>query len=118
MFEYQQQLSAVECKQIVIVTLNDEHTRRQLDQRQVRLGQCIHPYWLDEELTWIYQPETLKKLFGRTDDQYYQLSIRDFWSTDFVQQEFAKLTAWLKVDVDFATADQYHRLWCTANNFV
>jgi hypothetical protein len=117
MFEYQQQLSAIENKQIVVVTLDHEHARRQLDQRQVRLGQCIHPYWLDEELTWVYQPGTLQKIFNQTNDQYYCLSIRDFWSTDFVQREFAKLTARLNVNLDFVAADRYHRLWCAANQF-
>jgi len=118
MFEYQSQLSAIDHKQIVVVTLDYEPALRQLDQRQTRLGQCIHPYWLDEELTWIYRPETLQKIFNQTNDQYYCLSLKNFWSADFIQQEFAKLTAWLNVDLDFATADQYHRLWCIANKFV
>jgi hypothetical protein len=118
MFQYQQQLAAIPNKKIVVISLEHEPSRRQLDSRQTRLEQCIHPYWLDEELIWIYQPETLKKLFNQTNDQYYQLSIRDFWAADFAQQGFAKLTAWLNVDLDFNTADRYHKLWCIANKFV
>lgn len=117
MFEYQQQLSAIDHKQMIVVTLDAPKARRQLDQRQLRLGQCIHPYWLDEELTWLYRPNTLQKLFDQTTDHYHSLCIEDFWQEDFVQLEFAKLTAWLNVDVDVGSADRYHRLWCRANQF-
>ena len=117
MFEYQQQLSAIDCKQMIVVTLDNEPARRKLDQRQLRLGQCIHPYWLDEELTWMYRSETLQKLFDQTSDHYYNLCIGDLWQKDFVQLEFAKLTAWLNIRVDVDLADRYHRLWCQANQF-
>ena len=119
MLHYHTQLSAIEYKKIIVVTLDNEHARRQLDQRQLRLGQCIHPYWLDEELSSMYRPETLSKLFVNSTDQYFNLCLGNFWNPNFVSdRSFNDLMIFLNIDMDRVSADQYHRLWCAVNNFV
>ena len=118
MFQYQTQLQSIACKKIVVLTLEDSSARQQLFQRQCRLGQNIHPYWLDEELLWMYSSSVVSKLFDQQ-DSYFELSIRDFWHFEFANsQQFANLKNFLNLEVDQATIDRYHRLWCIANSFV
>jgi hypothetical protein len=118
MFEYQQQLSKIKNKKIIVVSLDNADDRRQLDHRQVRLGQCIHPYWLDEELQPLYQADTLSRLFDFSVDDCYTLPLENFWSRDFIAgTEFQQIKQFLNIDLDDGTADRYHQLWCTANSF-
>ena len=67
--QFRDRLAAIEIKRAVIITLTTQVDRRRLDGRQLRLGQAIHPYWLDEELVWIYQPDTLNRFFGIATEQ-------------------------------------------------
>jgi hypothetical protein len=118
MFQYQQQLAAITNKKIVVISIDHEPSRRQLDHRQIRLGQCIHPYWLDEELVYIYQARTLSQLFYTTGDQYFTLPIQDFWHMDFAKSPaFAQIEAFLNIKTDNSLADRYHQLWHAANGF-
>jgi len=118
MFQYQQQLAAIPNKKIVVVSLEHEPSRRQLDSRQTRLGQCIHPYWLDEELVYIYQANTLLQLFDTSGDQYFTLPIQDFWHKNFATSPtFAQLESFLNIKTDSDLADRYHQLWHAANGF-
>lgn len=118
MFQYQTQLNLIANKKIVVIDLEDQQCRRRLDQRQVRLGQCIHPYWLDEELVWMYRSETLAKIFHSHAAQYMQISIKNFWSKHFVNSpEFDQLAAFLNVSVDRVRANRYHDIWHSANCF-
>jgi hypothetical protein len=118
MFQYQQQLAAITNKKIVVISLEHEPSRRQLDHRQIRLGQCIHPYWLDEELIHIYQAHTLSRLFGTTGDKYFTLPIQDFWHKNFAKSlAFSQLESFLNIKTDSDLVDQYHRLWHAANGF-
>jgi hypothetical protein len=84
MIQYQSQLNSIDHKKIIVITMEDETNRRKLDQRQQRLGQCIHPYWLDEELVHVYSADTLSKLFNQTNDEYMSLPIEHFWHPEFV----------------------------------
>ncbi len=117
MFEYWQQLSTVKNKKIIVVSLDNAAARRQLDQRQIRLGQCIHPYWLDEELQPLYQADTLAHLFDFSVDDCYTLPLENFWSRSFVADKFQQIKQFLNIDIDNVAADEYHQLWCTANSF-
>lgn len=119
MFQYQHRLVDVTDKKIVVITLDDAHSRRTLDQRQQRLGQCIHPYWLDEELTHVYCSDTLCRLFGVDKSHCLQLPIQNFWNKNFVKSTaFKQLTDFLNVDISVKTAEKFHHLWTDANNFV
>jgi hypothetical protein len=119
MFQYQAQLEQINNKKIIVVSLDDDASRRQLDCRQQRLGQTIHPYWLDEELVWLYHPDVLSKIFSKSNDQYFCLPIKTFWNKNFVASNtFDQLTQFLNIDFDRVTADHYHHLWHKANKFV
>lgn len=119
MCQYQQNLAQVINKKIVVITLNNQQSRRVLDQRQQRLGQCIHPYWLDEELVHVYCTETLCRLFDLDQSHCLQLPIQYFWSKNFVKSDtFEQLTDFLNIDVCINTAHRFHQLWTDANNFM
>lgn len=118
MFQYQTELTQIVNKKIVIITFNDAADRHQLHQRHNRLGQNIHPYWLDEELVWLYKADSVSRLFD-ADDQYYSIDLTDFWHVDFVNREsFLKMKKFLDIDLDCSTADHYHKLWVAANKFM
>jgi hypothetical protein len=118
MFQRQTQLQAIEHKKIVVLNITNTSARQRLYQRQLRLGQTIHPYWLDEEFVWMYSADTVAKIFNTGSDCYHNLCIKDFWSDNFVQsRQFAELEQFLGTNIDHARADLYHRLWCRANNF-
>lgn len=117
MCEYAPKLDAIPNKKMIVISMEDQASRRKLDQRQQRLGQCIHPYWLDEELIHVYRPEVLSKIFQHDPSQYMSLNIKDFWHKDFVSSDvFAQLKQFLNIELSNDTAQRYHHLWINANN--
>jgi hypothetical protein len=116
MIQFRDQINQQHHKKIIVLTIENQATRRELESRQTRLGQHIHPYWLDEELVGIYQPETLSKVFKNHTDQYISLGLDKFWAENFVTGgEFNRVQSWLNIDLSIDTAEQFHALWRRAN---
>ena len=112
--QFRTRLDSVDHKRVIIITLDHESDRRLLDGRQLRLGQAIHPYWLDEELVWIYQPDTMHKFFGI--DHCLTISLSQFWAKEFVTGvQMDQIEQYLAVTLDRSLAQDLHAKWIQAN---
>lgn len=118
MFQYQSELSYLATKQVILITIDQLHERRQLETRQQRLGQQLHPYWLDEELVWLYRPDFIAKHFDLPSQNIFTVPLNVFWARNFVQsQTFLSMQQFLNINLDFEVSNRYHQLWCAANKF-
>jgi hypothetical protein len=118
MFQYQAQLSCVTHKKIILITVDTPEDQRLLLGRQQRLGQHLHPYWLEEELVWLYRPEFICRHFDIDHHCMISISLSEYWRSDFVTSDkFQQVKQFLNIDLDSSRADRYHRLWHKANQF-
>jgi len=118
MFQYQHRLAAVKNKKLVIIGVDQASDQAQLMNRQQRLGQHVHPYWLEEELMWLYQPKFVSHHFDVEPSNIIKVSLSEFWHRDFVDSKFQQIQQFLDVSLDCALANRYHRLWHSANRLV
>lgn len=117
MWQYRDRIQSIESKRAVLIKIDQEQARRKLDQRQMRLGQCIHPYWLDEELTWCYQPIIYQTFFGIPESQCLELSMLDFWHHDMVDLGIVdSLESFLGVTMSRDQVRDLHKKWLRQNS--
>jgi hypothetical protein len=98
---------------IIIISIQDPVSRTMLLQRQMRLGQHIHPYWLDEELLHLYQPFMYEKYFGFVASNMLCIELKDFWQRDWVNsQSFLDLKVFFSpMLVDNHCRDLHEKWW-------
>lgn len=114
--QYHSRLDGIAHKQIVLITIDTVKDRRMLDNRQMRLGQAIHPYWLDEELIWLYQPETYDRFFNIAPQACQSISLQALWSREFVDEEsLARIEKFLDITVPRDQARLLHHKWHKTN---
>jgi hypothetical protein len=111
-----EQMQSLKQPQLVILTLTQEPVRRGLEHRQKRLGQTIHPYWLDEELIWCYSQRMVQTYFGVPPQDCMELDIAEIWRDDFCHStSLERLESFLGVQVPRTAADTLHQKWLRAN---
>lgn len=114
--QFATQLASVHSKRVVLIGLEHEPDRRRLEQRQCRLGQNIHPYWLDEELTWLYRADVLSRLSNIPNQKFLSIDLGSIWHHGFVcSREFSELQSFLGVNIPNQQAQQLHHKWVHAN---
>lgn len=80
---YQEKILDIE-KRLILITIDDAIDRLLLRRRQSKLGQHIHPYWLDEELPYFYQPLICERYFGFLRSQILSIPLEKFWQKNLI----------------------------------
>jgi len=110
------EINAIEQKKFVILTIDTPGDKRLLEQRQRRLGQHSHEYYLQEEQYFLYQPHMYSTYFTGHESNIFSFSLTEFWhSVINYNTTWDRLNSFLGINIDLAQAQQLHDQW-RANN--
>jgi hypothetical protein len=98
----------------VLITLDHVEDRNLLDQRQRRLGQNNHPYWLEEEQPYLYQNLMCASYFQAQPQNILNIPLREFWNHD-ASDTVNRINTFLQIDVCLETAQTLHDHWHKLN---
>ncbi|CAB4137766.1 hypothetical protein UFOVP328_77 [uncultured Caudovirales phage] len=103
-------------KKFVIITMDTELDRQLLERRQQRLGQHCHPYWLNEEQPYLYQPEIYQTYFGTELCNIATVRLHDLWHPTLCDfSVIAKINEFLNINIDVDSAQKLQQQWWNAN---
>jgi len=110
-----QSLSTVDCK-FLIITIDTVLDRRLLERRQQRLGQQCHPYWLEEEQLYLYQPQMYQTYFGVDSADIATVSLYDLWHPTLNNNSvITRINEFLNIDIDAESAQNLQQKWWNSN---
>lgn len=116
MWQYRDRILKVQQRRAILIKIDHETARRRLEQRQMRLGQQIHPYWLDEELIWCYQPSIYHGFFGIQEQHCLEVCMLEFWQHDMIDLELVnRLESFLGLSIPRDQARNLHLKWIHKN---
>lgn len=101
-------------KQVILLTIDDCKDRAFLNRRQHRLGQHIHPYWLDEELPYVYQPLMCERYFDIDPGAILPISVTQFWQRNITDLVLG-INEFTKKNIDLNQAQNLHDRWHKIN---
>jgi hypothetical protein len=108
-------LSTVD-KKFIIVTLDNVQDRRLLIMRQTRLGQHCHPYWLEEEQPYLYQPKMYQTYFNVDSSNIATISLYDLWHPTLCDHAVInKLNDFLNININAESAQNLQQKWWQSN---
>jgi hypothetical protein len=100
----------------LLLTIDTEQDRNLIKTRHMRLHQHPHPYWLDEEQLYLYQPDMYQLYFGADSQNIFQLSLTEFWHPNLDQyQIIPRINKFFELDIDPVKAQQLHNSWWKMN---
>jgi hypothetical protein len=100
----------------ILITLDHTEDRHLLDQRQRRLGQNNHPYWLEEEQPYLYQDLMCKSYFHAESHSILNIPLREFWNQDLAHYNIiARINTFLGTYVKLEDAQTLHDHWNRLN---
>jgi hypothetical protein len=103
-------------KKFLIITIDTVIDRRLLERRQQRLGQHCHPYWLEEEQLYLYQPEMYQTYFNVDPANIATVSLYDLWHPTLQDGTvITKINQWLDIDIELDTAQNLQKKWWDSN---
>jgi hypothetical protein len=110
-------INAIADKKFIVVTIDTERDRYLLSNRQGRLGQMSHPYYLDEEQPYLYQPYFYQTYFTGQPENIYTIALNDFWHPDLTAHNIIPgLNTFLNKNVDQEQAQVLHNHWHINND--
>ena len=110
-----QSLLTVDCK-FLIITIDQLIDRRLLERRQQRLGQQCHPYWLEEEQQYLYQPQMYQTYFEVDSADIATISLYDLWHPTLCDHAvLTQINAFLNIDIDQDSAQNLQQKWWNSN---
>lgn len=103
-------------KKFVIVTIDTVQDRRLLSYRQTRLGQQCHPYWLEEEQLYLYQPLMYRTYFDVAPENITTVSLYDLWHPTLCDGTVIdRINDFLKIDISPESALNLQKKWWQGN---
>jgi hypothetical protein len=103
-------------KKFLIITLDQSIDRQLLERRQQRLGQQCHPYWLEEEQLYLYQPEMYRTYFNVDSANIATISLYDLWHPTLCDHAvLTKINQFLNIDIDVESAQNLQQKWWNSN---
>lgn len=103
-------------KKFIIVTIDNSVDRRLLTNRQQRMGQQCHPYWLDEEQPYLYQPKMYQTYFDVDSANIATISLYDLWHPTLCNHAVInKLNDFLNINIDLESAQNLQQKWWQGN---
>lgn len=110
-------INAITDKKFLIISINSERDQYLLDNRQHRLGQWGHEYYLREEQPYLYQPELYQTYFTAAPENIYTVALNDFWHPELQQYKIIEqLNSFLNKNINADQAQFLHRHWHVNNN--
>ena len=112
---FRSELNSIEHKKYIVITIDTEKDRRLLFDRQKRLGGTSgHPYYLDEEQQYLYQPGMYESYF--TSNDVLTCSVSEVWHPDFNQSKIIeRWNSFLNININVDEAQHFHTLWWNSN---
>jgi hypothetical protein len=103
-------------RKFLIITLDQAIDRRLLERRQQRLGQQCHPYWLEEEQLYLYQPDMYQNYFGVDPADIATISLHDLWHPTLCDHSvITKINEFLNINIDAEQAQNLQQKWWHSN---
>jgi len=100
----------------ILMTFDHTEDRHLLDQRQRRLGQNNHPYWLEEEQPYLYQDLMCQSYFHADPHNILSIPLREFWNPNLAEFDIIdRINAFLQIDVKLQAAQCLHDHWHRLN---
>lgn len=114
---WRDRINAIEDKKFVVISIVTGRDQDLLNNRQQRLGQWGHEYYLREEQPYLYRPEFYQTYFTGYPKNIYTIALNDFWHPDLQQYKIInQLNAFLNKNVDVDQAQVLHRQWHINND--
>jgi hypothetical protein len=112
---FRQSLLTIDRK-FLIITIDQAVDRRLLKYRQQRLGQQCHPYWLEEEQPYLYQPKLYETYFNVDPANIATVSLYDLWHPTLKDHSvIAHLNKFLNIDISVTPAQILQQKWWNSN---
>jgi len=103
-------------KKFIIVTINNAVDQKLLTNRQQRMGQHCHPYWLEEEQPYLYQPLMYQTYFDIPVENITTVSLYDLWHPTLCNGSvIEKINDFLNIYIDLESAQNLQKKWWQGN---
>jgi hypothetical protein len=114
---WRDRINAIADKKFLVISIDSDRDQYLLDNRQHRLGQWGHEYYLREEQPYLYRRELYQTYFTTTLENIYTIALNDFWHPDLQQYKIVEqLNNFLNKNVDTEQAQFLHRHWHINND--
>lgn len=115
--QWRDRINAITDKKWILINIDSERDRFLLDNRQHRLGQFSHEYYLNEEQPYLYRSEFYQSYFTGSAENIYTMALNDFWNPDLNQSQIIQqLNVFLNKNIDQAQAQVLHSQWHINND--
>jgi hypothetical protein len=105
-------------KRVVLITIDHDVDRRLIMERNDRLQQNIHPYWLNEEQYFLYQPAIYNTYFRVAAQDIFSIPLHHFWHPDLQKYHIVdRLNSRFGLNIPVDRAQRLHDLWWKYNFF-
>lgn len=111
--QYKSQLQQMPNKKVLMLTIDQAHEREWLINRQTRLGQNNHPYWVNEEQIYLYRSDMYHSYFGV--DSVGSLPLSELMSPILSSKFFSTLNEIFDTTLDKSKAQELHSIWYHLN---
>lgn len=114
---WRSRINAIEDKKFIVLSIDTNRDQDLLDNRQHRLGQFGHEYYLREEQPYLYQSEFYQTYFTGRPENIYTIALSNFWNPDLAQSQIIQqLNTFLNKNVNQAEAQVLHTHWHINND--
>lgn len=114
---WRDRINAITDKKFLLVSIDHERDQYLLDNRQHRLGQFSHEYYLKEEQPYLYQRELYQTYFTAAPENIYTIALNDFWHPKLEQYKIIdQLNSFLNKNIPADRAQFLHSHWHTNND--
>lgn len=101
-------------KRVLLITIDQDDDQSLLNKRQHKLGQHIHPYWLKEELPYLYQSAMCEKYFGFEKTEIMSIPMIKFWQKE-INNLVNDINLFLDKKIPQNLAQNLHARWHQIN---
>lgn len=103
-------------RKFISISIDTPRERRMLENRQKRLGQQCHPYWLEEEQPFFYQSLMYETYFATDKHNILTVPLANFWHPTFQEGlVIDQLNDFLNIKLERNPAEILHDRWRQAN---
>jgi len=114
---WRDRINAIEDKKFVVISIITGRDQDLLNNRQQRLGQFGHEYYLREEQPYLYRPDFYQKYFTGRPENIYTIALNDFWHPELQHYKIIdQLNAFLNKNIDINQAQVLHSQWHNNND--
>ena len=113
---WRDKINSISNKTWILITINSQIDRNLLKTRTERLQQKCHPYFLNEEQIYLYQPAIYHTYFPGHSENILTISLKEFWNPK-VDSFVNKINNFLNINIPHDQAQHLHDQWWQQNFF-